>query len=336
MASGHQHSSGSGKRTRFLNRLFPWRSSSSQRSSSGSRMMSGGHNKESPGQLFSGSSTSSVRRTSPVDLNLGAETSVGPPMMAVPSSLPIPRFPDVVEAEPAVLLASHHRRTQRHKDGANGFRMTATAAAPSTYQQHQTADKMDHEEMGALRHLASELNAALRLSEEENLLLKAKLQTLDEWGLMAEQQEDVGASQTAKLDRLIEDLRDIASSQPTSPFTSPFVHRRNMRDLGRILQQRQSELRRLTAELHQTQTELLFTQVELDQVRRCLQRLDQRLLYAEEELDLARQGLLQASISKQRLMQELQTTRGLLMRCWGRVRDLEQQQQAAGNMLEAS
>lgn len=134
--------------------------------------MSGGHNKESPGQLFSGSSTSSVRRTSPVDLNLGAETSVGPPMMAVPSSLPIPRFPDVVEAEPAVLLASHHRRTQRHKDGANGFRMTATAAAPSTYQQHQTADKMDHEEMGALRHLASELNAALRLSEEENLLLK--------------------------------------------------------------------------------------------------------------------------------------------------------------------
>lgn len=115
-----------------------------------------------------------------------------------------------------------------------------------------------------------------------------------------------------------------------------FVHRRNMRDLGRILQQRQSELRRLTTELHQTQTELLFTQVELDQVRRCLQRLDQRLLYAEEELDLARQGLLQASISKQRLMQELQTTRGLLMRCWGRVRDLEQQQQAAGNMLEAS
>lgn len=77
-----------------------------------------------------------------------------------------------------------------------------------------------------------------------------------------------------------------------------YVHRKNMRDLGRILQQRQVELRRLTTELHQTQTELLFTQVELDQVRRCLQRLDQRLLFAEEELDLARQGLLQASISK--------------------------------------
>lgn len=82
------------------------------------------------------------------------------------------------------------------------------------------------------------------------------------------------------------------------PSVKKFVHRRNMRDLGRILQQRQTELRRLTAELHQTQTELLFTQVELDQVRRCLQRLDQRLLYAEDELDLARQGLLQASISK--------------------------------------
>lgn len=38
---------------------------------------------------------------------------------------------------------------------------------------------------------------------------------------------------------------------------------------------------------------------------------------------------------RQRLMQELQTTRGLLMRCWTRVRDLEQQQ-ASGNMLEGS
>jgi hypothetical protein len=77
-----------------------------------------------------------------------------------------------------------------------------------------------------------------------------------------------------------------------------YIQRRNMRELGRILQQRQTELRRLTAELHQTQTELLFSQVELDGVRRCLRRLDQRLLFAEEELDLARQGLLQASISK--------------------------------------
>jgi len=34
-----------------------------------------------------------------------------------------------------------------------------------------------------------------------------------------------------------------------------------MRDLGRVMQQRQAELRRLTAELQQTQTELLFTQV---------------------------------------------------------------------------
>lgn len=163
--------SGNGKRTRFLNRLFPWRSSSGQRSSSGSRMMSGSHSKESPNQLFSGSSTSSVRRTSPVDLNLGAETSIGSPLMAVPSSLPIPRFPDVVEAEPTALVPSHLRRTQRHKDGGTGFRMTSTATVQSTHQA-QAPDKMDHEEMGALRYLASELNAALRQSEEENLLLK--------------------------------------------------------------------------------------------------------------------------------------------------------------------
>lgn len=48
---------------------------------------------------------------------------------------------------------------------------------------------------------------------------------MDEWGLMVEQQEELvhpaATSQTAKLDRLIEDLRDIASSQPTSPFSSP-------------------------------------------------------------------------------------------------------------------
>lgn len=71
-----------------------------------------------------------------------------------------------------------------------------------------------------------------------------------------------------------------------------------MRDLGRIMSQRQAELRRLQGELHQTRTELLFTQVELEQVRRCLHQLDQRLLYAEDELDLARQGLLQATLSK--------------------------------------
>lgn len=71
-----------------------------------------------------------------------------------------------------------------------------------------------------------------------------------------------------------------------------------MRDLGHILQQRQCELRRLTNELQETQTDLLFTKVELEQVRRCLHRLDQRLMCAEEELDMARQELLQASISK--------------------------------------
>lgn len=170
--------SGGGKRTRFLNRLFPWRSG--QRSSSGSRMMS--HHKESPGQLFSGSSTSSVRRTSPVDLNLGAESSMGLPLLAgpssllvIPSSLPIPRFPDVVEAEPSTISPSHLRRTQRHKEGGTtGFRMTSATVEPSTYRP-PTPEKIDREEMSALRNLASELNAALRLSEEENLLLKGNI-----------------------------------------------------------------------------------------------------------------------------------------------------------------
>lgn len=167
---------GGGKRSRFLNRLFPWRSSSTQRSSSGSRMLM---HKDSAGQLFASSSTSSVRRTSPVDLNLGGDSSVtsplslvGPPpcLLVAPSSLPIPRFPDVIEPEPsATILPSHLRRTRlRHREGGTtGFRMpTAAVDRPPTPQQ------IDREEMSALRHLASELHAALRLSEEENLLLK--------------------------------------------------------------------------------------------------------------------------------------------------------------------
>lgn len=140
------------------------------------------HHKESPGQLFSGSSTSSVRRTSPVDLNLGAESSMGLPLLAgpssllvIPSSLPIPRFPDVVEAEPSTISPSHLRRTQRHKEGGTtGFRMTSATVEPST-SRPPTPEKIDREEMSALRNLASELNAALRLSEEENLLLKGNI-----------------------------------------------------------------------------------------------------------------------------------------------------------------
>ncbi len=52
----------------------------------------------------------------------------------------------------------------------------------------------------------------------------AKIQTMDEWGLLEDQhQQSLQHYQpaTAKLDQLIEDLRDIASSQPTSPFSSP-------------------------------------------------------------------------------------------------------------------
>jgi hypothetical protein len=155
--------------------------------------MMGHHHKETPSQLFSGSSTSSVRRTSPVDLNLGGESlpmmAAGPPSaLVIPSSsLPIPRFPDVlVEADvPAMIISSpaHLRRTQQQQQhqrqqkdvaaGTTGFRMTS-AGPPSAHRHHHppTPENIDHEEMSALRHLASELNAALRLSEEENLLLK--------------------------------------------------------------------------------------------------------------------------------------------------------------------
>jgi hypothetical protein len=112
--------------------------------------------------------------------------AAGPPSaLVIPSSsLPIPRFPDVlVEADvPAMIISSpaHLRRTQQQqrqqKDvaaGTTGFRMTS-AGPPSAHRHHHppTPENIDHEEMSALRHLASELNAALRLSEEENLLLK--------------------------------------------------------------------------------------------------------------------------------------------------------------------
>jgi len=133
------------------------------------------HHKETQSQLFSGSSTSSVRRTSPVDLNLGGESlsMMAGPTLVIPSSLPIPRFPDVVEAEPKITSPAHLRRTQqRQKEVGTGFRMTS--AGPSTHRP-PTPEKIDHEEMSALRNLASELNAALRLSEEENLLLKGNL-----------------------------------------------------------------------------------------------------------------------------------------------------------------
>ena len=57
---------------------------------------------------------------------------------------------------------------------------------------------------------------------------------MDDWGLMDDQHQQQhnhsllgnvnnngGCSQTAKLDQLIEDLREIGSSQPSSPYSSP-------------------------------------------------------------------------------------------------------------------
>ena len=98
-------------------------------------------------------------------------------------------------------------------------------------------DELDREELGALRHLAAELHTALRVSEEENLLLKSKLKTADEWGLLVVddlahfQQQCNNNNPTAKLDQLIEELRDIAAAadDQTSPaWTSPSPVRKNV------------------------------------------------------------------------------------------------------------
>lgn len=104
----YYHQIGGGtKRSRILNRLFPWRTSSPNRSQpSATRLM-----------LPPESSGSSMRRTSPVDLHLGEATA--------PTTIPA-----------------------------------------------QQAEKEESEELGTLRLLATELHTALRLSEEENLLLK--------------------------------------------------------------------------------------------------------------------------------------------------------------------
>lgn len=51
---------------------------------------------------------------------------------------------------------------------------------------------------------------------------------MDEWGLLEDQHQQFvqhsNQPTTAKLDQLIEELRDIASSQPTSPFSSPVIN----------------------------------------------------------------------------------------------------------------
>lgn len=90
---------------------------------------------------------SSVRRTSPIDLNLGTGSDDVPPIDSssfVTHEMPI---------------------TRPLFDDLNG--KVQFSAQPDLL-----AEQVDKEELGALRLLASELHAALRLSEEENLLLK--------------------------------------------------------------------------------------------------------------------------------------------------------------------
>lgn len=87
-------------------------------------------------------------------------------------------------------------------------------------------DELDREELGTLRHLTAELHSALRVSEEENAILKAKLKAADEWGLLEEEPAGLSSSTsspTAKLDRLIEELRDIAAASSSDLNASSYV-----------------------------------------------------------------------------------------------------------------
>jgi len=76
-----RHVVGEGRRSRFLNRLFRWRSSSTSRASSTSTAS------PSP-QRQRDAVTSSVRRTSPVDLNLGDADTTAAPSQAAPVAVP--------------------------------------------------------------------------------------------------------------------------------------------------------------------------------------------------------------------------------------------------------
>lgn len=73
---------GEGRRPRFLNRLFRWRSSSMSRASSSSTAS------PSP-QRQRNAATSSVRRTSPVDLNLGDPATTAASTAGAPPSAPV-------------------------------------------------------------------------------------------------------------------------------------------------------------------------------------------------------------------------------------------------------
>ena len=91
-------------------------------------------------------SSISVRRTSPVDLNLGESA---PPSVAVTPLLQV-------------------RRNKCNKVRMMESQMAGSGCPPVS----TAAPCEDQEELGALRHLATELHNALRLSEEENVVLK--------------------------------------------------------------------------------------------------------------------------------------------------------------------
>lgn len=397
MAAHHQHppSGGGRKKSKLFSRWLPWRSGSAAAgaaavsaaaaavSASSSAAASGAAasvassagaslstSSASPGSSTRQAQSNTVRRTSPVDSNLGDEPpddrlptpppSPPPPLTPLTPLTPLAPLAPLAPLTPLLDTAS---RRQRFHAGVGGSLKLARRFKPNPtltpdgddYDQlftkvplpppifatldtdgdggARTADAdRCKEELGALRNLATELHAALRRSEDENAVLKARLQTLDDFGLAS---AGTALEPLEKLDQLIDELRDMAwggagdewaPPAPSSASASPASQRRNLRYLTRVLLHRQAEIRRLEHELTATQTELLFVGVELDEVRRCLHRLQQRLLYAQEELEVARHDAIQASVGKQRLMQELQTTRGLLMRCWSRVRVLERQQ----------
>ena len=179
--------------TRFLNRLFPWRQSSSSRSpppSSSSSVASSRMASAVPGgggilkETMTGSSSMSSRggggghhrRTSPVDLHLGEPPpSSSPPPTVSQYAVPRPPPSPYEMVGPSSPPSSHQQQrfvsfpTTAERAPATTSRVVRIPLPPPmVIPQHE----IEREELNALRQLASELHSALRLSEQENILLK--------------------------------------------------------------------------------------------------------------------------------------------------------------------